>query len=66
MSIFKIVVMYIMGWFVAAYSTMITVGILHNWWNFIPPMGYVTAIQLVALPFFIAVVMGVFNAVANS
>jgi hypothetical protein len=56
---------YLAGWAIAAFSAMITVGILHNWWSFIPPMGFGTAFALVALPLLISVVSALVKDQAN-
>ncbi len=53
--LFRALCMIMVAWAIAAWSAMIAVGVLHNdWWTFIPPMGFATAMKFVAPAFFIA------------
>ncbi len=52
--LFRALFMIMAGWAIAAWSVMLAVGILHNdWWAFIPPMGFATAMKFIAPAFFI-------------
>jgi hypothetical protein len=44
------------GWFGTGYINMLFVGNLHNWWDFIPSMGYTEAL-LVWLPVYVGAVI---------
>lgn len=48
---------------ISAWSLMVTVGNVHHWWPFVPPMGYDVAISIVTLPTIIAFLFGVIKGI---
>lgn len=53
--LFRALFLIMAGWAIGAWSVMLAIGIMHNdWWAFIPPMGFATAMKVIAPAFFIA------------
>lgn len=54
------------AWGLTAWSVMVAVGVAHNdWWSFIPPMGFRTAMLITLPTFIVSCFTGVIKGIQN-
>jgi len=50
-----------LAWLMGALALMVTVGVVHSWWPFIPTMPYTVALAIAGIKFISAIVGQIFG-----